>query len=71
MINSSVVTGGRGGAWPSLEIEICRKFEDILWLPEKLVYHQLKIIRFTVMNYFSTWSSDLGSHVVRPAQILL
>ena len=55
---------GRGGVrvvvMAPLEFEICRKFLEILRLSEKLVDHQLKIIRFTMMTYFSTWSSDLG-----------
>ena len=51
------MAGGQGGH--ALEIEICRTFLEILWLSEKLVDRQLKIIRFTMMTYLSTWSSDL------------
>ena len=47
--------GQRGQAPPTLEIEICRKCLEILRLSEKLVDHQLKIIRSTMMTYFSTW----------------
>ena len=47
--------GGRGSrkTMAPLEIEICRERLEILLLLEKLVDHQLKIIRFTMMTYFS------------------
>ena len=61
-----------GGHGPLLEFEICRKCFEILRLSEKLVDHQQKSIRFTMMT-----TSVLGQailvfiHVVRPARILL
>ena len=58
-IYSGVVSRGEGGHGP-LEIEICRNFLEILRLSEKLIDDQLKIIRFTMMTYFSTWSNDLS-----------
>ena len=46
---------------------------EILRLSEKLVDHQLKIIRFTLMTQFSTVGQAIlvFIHVVRPARILL
>ena len=55
----------------SLEFEICRKFLEILRLSEKLVDHQLKIIRFTTMTSVLGEAILVFIHVVRPARILL